>query len=147
MRVFNFYWLFLLVPTAVKWIWAYNGFKMDHGSWRGLTYMETICVLAFFVSIGFWLGHELSKDDSKTFDLLQMNYRKELKEHYEKLREVSLSIEKENSHLKALIESQKSDGQQKERLIYFLKESLSEEKVRNRRTAEEANKEALEAIS
>lgn len=147
MRTPNFFWLILLTPTVVKRILDYNAVKVDSGTWRGLTHMETVSVLALFICVGFWIGYEFSKDDSKTFDRLQQDHRKDLKEHYEKLREASLSIEKENSHLKALIESQKSDAQQRERLIRFLDQALTEEKERNNRTPEEANKQALEAIS
>lgn len=147
MRKPDILWLFLLVPTLIKRIFEYNKIKMDLGTWQLMTAIESLCLISFFICIGFWIGYEFSKDDSKTFDRIQEDHRKDLKDHYDKLREASVSVEKENSHLKALVESMKSNSQQRERLINFLESALGEEKERNNRTPEEANKQALEAIS
>lgn len=147
MRQPNVFWIVLLIPTVVRKLLEYNRVKLALSTWQGITTIESISVIAFFICVGFWLGFEFSKDDAKTFDRIQEDYRKELKEHYNKSREESVAVEKENAHFKTLIESLKSEIQQKERLIRFLDASLKEEKERNNRTPEEANKQALEAIS
>ncbi len=147
MRQPNVFWIVLLIPTVVRKLLEYNRVKLALSTWQGITTIESISVITFFICIGFWIGFEFSKEDAKTFDRIQEDYRKDLKEHYKKCREESVAVEKENAHFKTLVESLKSEIQQKERLIRFLDLSLKEEKERNNRTPEEANKQAFEAIS
>lgn len=147
MRQPNLFWAILLIPSTARKLLEYNQVKISLGAQQWLASFESIAGIALFVWIGLWLGYELSKDDAKTFDRLQQDHRKDLKDHYEKIRESIVAVEKDNSHFKAHIESLKSDIQQRERLIQFLQSSLLEEKKRNERTPAEANKLALEAIS
>ncbi len=140
-------WAILLIPSVVRKLLEYNEVKMASSSWQMLTVFESITGIALFVIVGTWIGYEFSKDDSKTFDRWQETFRKEMKDHYDKIRESILAAEKENSHLKSQVDGLKSEIIQRERIIRLLDSSLQEERQRNSRTPEEANKQALEAIS
>ncbi len=96
--------------------------------------------------MGFWLAYQFAKDQTKTFAVLQMKYRDDLKDEFGKLHDAQVPLAQERAQLKTQVDGLKSEMEQMERLISFLEDALDDEKKRNKRTPEEANKEALEAL-
>lgn len=120
--------------------------KLTKVSWQWLTAMETVGALSLFVWFGFWIGYEFSKEDGKTFDGLLEKFKKEIKDHAERVRADTLEVEKENSELTTLVSGLKSDIRQRDRMTEILYECLQEERIKTNRSPEEANEQALEAF-
>ncbi len=141
------FWIVLLIPGLAKKLIEHNHLKISHTTWHWLTAFETIGFILFFVCVGFWLAYQFAKDQTKTFEILQKNYRDDLKDEFKKLHDVQVPLAQERAQLKTQVEGLQSEMEQMERLISFLEDALNDEKKRNNRTPEEANKEALEALS
>lgn len=143
----SLFWIILVIPGIVKRVLDHNHVKLSQSTWQVLTLFETLGFIAFFMCLGFWLAYQFARNQEKSFDVIQKNYRDDLKNEFKKLHDAHVPMAQENASLKSQVEGLKASMNQMERLIHFLEVTLAEEKNRNTRTPEEANKEALEALS
>lgn len=134
-------WLALLTPTIVKGISCYVGFfGEDSFKWKALTALEVICGMSCFVGVGICFGYRIARNKEKSVEAHWEKFHEILKVNHEQTCEEKKRTAAEKATLRTKLE-------QNERLIHHLENSLFEERNRNKRSAEEANKEALEALS
>lgn len=101
-------------------------------------------VFVWITTIGFMIGAWWTRDKEKTYDQIITNHleevRKQAKYFKEQLRDEYVPLKEQISTLKTLLESA-------ERKARYLERELEQEKANSRKTAEDANKEALVSVA
>lgn len=149
----RFGWLFLACPTFLKTLMKWSGTNHPQNPlWGALGFLETGAGILFLIALGFWWGHSSTKNRHQTLDekmeqilktKLEEAIRRNLIQHHEffrKSNEQQRSLEEKISELSL-------EREETKRKFEWLRYKYKELKSLTPRSAEEANKEALQAVT
>lgn len=149
----RFGWLFLACPTFLKTLMKWSGTNLPQNPiWGCLSFIEIGAGIIFLIALGFCWGQTSATDRNQTLDKkleqllrekLENAINRNLVQHHEFFK---TSNEKEKT-LKEKISVLTLEVQDTKRRYEWLKFEYKELKSITPRSAEEANKEALQAVT
>lgn len=142
---FSYGWFFTATPFVLRFLMRWSGTDAPNNlMWKFLGYCEYGMVFVWITTIGFMIGAWWTRDREKTYDQIFTNHleevRKQAKYFKEQLRDEYVPLKEQISTLKTLLESA-------ERKARYFERELEQIKADARKTAEDANKEALVSVA
>jgi hypothetical protein len=132
-------WLFTLFPFLVRKL-------MERAHWSPQNYLyvltvniEWLMVALWLYSLGYYIGNRSCKKDENEFQIFKMQCLDEIKSCYSR-------FENEYAPLKAKMEVLKFELEKEQWRVRSLRTELEEERVKRKRTPEQANKEAIHSV-
>lgn len=144
-KTFSYGWFFTITPFVLRWmmIWSRTA-SPNNGMWNFLGYCEYVVIIFWILTIGFFIGEMVTKDKDRNFDKLKKEHLDEVRKTADEFKE---ELEAEYVPLKEQISKLKAQLEAMEWKARFFERELAQEKANARKTAEEANKEALESVA
>jgi len=138
-------WFFTATPFVLRFLMRWSGTNApDNLFWKFLGYCEYGMVFVWITTIGFMIGAWWTRDKEKTYDEIISNHllevRKNANTYREELKSEYVPLKEQISKLKALLEAAEWRAR-------YLERELEEVKANARKTAEDANKEALASVA
>jgi hypothetical protein len=144
-NTFSYGWFFTLTPFILRrlMVWSRTA-SPDNGMWNFLGYCEYAIIIFWILTIGFFIGEMVAKDKEKNYDKLKNDHfdevRKTASQFKKELKAEYVPLKEEISKLEAKLDAMEWKAR-------FFERELVQEKANARKTAEDANNEALASVA